>query len=117
MGNLKVEGMTDGELAEIIEHDELVRAARAEAERRRAASNPDDKTIEFGTRSIRTTKAPCPSCGHTDSSIESKTMYDSPNLAHGGNVVGTAAYCGACRLWFDAATGERVGFGNGLYTY
>ena len=103
--NKTVEQMTDGELAELMNLAALIKDAERESKRRRDEAE-GVKVVTMRTPSVKhTTDAPCPLCGRRDSAISSKTMYADESLAQ-GRVVGTAAYCGPCRIWYDAGTGE-----------
>lgn len=100
-----VEQMNDAELADVLKLAELMDSAKLENERRRAEAS-GAREIPIATTSVkRITDAPCPSCGRNDTSIASKTLYADDSLAR-GRVVGTAAYCGPCRVWYDAGTGK-----------
>lgn len=117
MENMNLSAMTDAELAEIIGRDELVKAARAEVERRKAESNPNVIARPVAQACVRrSTRAACPCCGRDDNIVSTKAMYDSPSLAQdGGEVIGTLAVC-RCGAWFDAGTGQPVKPSE-LYTY
>lgn len=109
-----VESMSDAELAELVEQADIAAAARKEQERRRAEAE-GVKVVSLPTPSVRrTSRAACPSCGGSEW-IQSKTVYDSPELAH-ARVTGTAVCCKGCRTWFDSTTGERVNIFT-AYTY
>lgn len=112
-----VSTMTDAELSALIEQADLAAAAREEQERRRAEAEAEGvKVVSLPTPSVRrASKAACPSCGRNDDWIQSKTLYDSPDLAHGGKEIGTAVYC-RCGAWYDSTTGEFVSMGK-AYTY
>lgn len=109
-----VKAMTDDELSALVDHDDLVAAAREELERRKAERDPSITPLPAScVRGI--TDAPCPACGRNDAVIESKTMYGTPELAHGGEPIGTMCFC-SCRTWYDAKTGKYVNPCD-VYTY
>lgn len=111
-----VEKMTDAELASLVEQADLMAAARKEMERRRRDAE-GVKAVSVPTpRVIRTTKAPCPSCGRNDAVLNTKPMYANGMLGKDGKpTIGTLAYC-KCGARYNAGTGAFVKSGE-AYTY
>ena len=112
-----VRKMDDDELSAIAGLPELVKAAKAERERREIEADPDSMFGHVCITSTRyTTEAACPTCGSHDSVLETKAMYSTGFLARGGEPVGTAAYC-SCGDVYDARTGKRLKPGRDFYSY
>ena len=111
-----IEGMADGELAALLEsYGREAEAVEVEQKRRRDRVWGIRSKPLAQPRMRGTAKEPCPSCGRSDAVANTKTLYDSPDLAHGGNVVCTAAIC-ECGAWFDPSTGKPIDL-RSVYTY
>ena len=92
------------------ELEELAQAVKVEQDRRKAQKSASESTYRGWSVTTRT-QAPCPKCGRNDAVLASKSIYAGPELARGGDPIGTAAYC-RCRTWYNAGTGEYADVRN-----
>ena len=100
--------MTAEELAE------LAQAVEVEQGKRKAAESASESSYRGWSTTTRSS-APCPHCGRDDDAIQAKTLYGTPELARGGDPIGTLVYC-RCGGHFNSRTGEPVP-GSKAFTY